>query len=143
MNKRTFAMAVVVAAAVAACPEEEDWLGFVVDADFNPRLRPDLQPLDGAQVLPRTDPNYLRHVPPRLFSAGGAGGTELVSRPWPAFPTPGEKLDGIVNSSARPQATRSKPGADAAFAMSRTIEPSPRRSTMRVGVVSVVQVSMT
>ena len=52
-------------------------------------------------------------------------------------------LDGIVNSSARPHATRAKPGAEAASAMARTTEPSPRRSTTRVGVVSDVQVSRT
>jgi hypothetical protein len=54
--------------------------------DFNPRLRPDLQPLDGNQVVPIGDPFYTGYVPARDFSAGGRDGDSLVTWMWPAFP---------------------------------------------------------
>jgi hypothetical protein len=54
--------------------------------DFNPRLRPDLQPLNGSQVVPIGDPFYTGYVAPRDFGAGGPNGDSLVSWMWPSFP---------------------------------------------------------
>ncbi len=95
-------MAMPLLFALTACVEVEaldsaniNWI------DFNPRLRPDLQPLVGDQVVAPGDPFYTGYVPPRDFSAGKPNGDALVTWMWPGFP--GAERHGALDSLGNPR----------------------------------------